>query len=81
MAVKETAAHARAQIARVFLGAAGDGEDIRLKNLERHLEVRGVFLEFFPVFGCVAGVHREVTKGERHVAVLLQGAQQKRQKH
>ena len=72
LAVQITAAHARTQVARVFLAVVGDRENIGLEHGDRDMEQRGVALDLIAVDLVVAGVHDEEHHLERHLAVPLE---------
>ena len=67
LAVQIAAAHARTQVARVFLAVVGDRENIGLEHGDRDMQQCGVALNFIAVDLVVAGVHNEENYLKRDV--------------
>ena len=81
LAVQIAAAHARTQVARVFLAVVGNRENIGLEHGDRDMQQCGVALNFIAVDLVVAGVHDEENHLERHLAVPLEQLHQLGHQH
>ena len=81
LAVQVAPAHARAEIARVVLAAVGHVEHIRFKNLDRHVQQRGVLFDFPTVELVIAGIHHQKRRLKMHLAVALQFLHELGQQH
>ena len=71
LAVQVAPAHARAEIAWVVLTAVGHVKHIRFKNLDRHVQQRGVLFDFPAVELVIAGIHHQKRRLKMHFAVAL----------
>ena len=81
LAIQIAAAHPRTQVARVFLAAVGDRENIGLEHGDRDMQQRGVALDLIAVDLVVAGVHNEENYLKRHLAVPLEQLHQLGHQH
>ena len=72
LAVEVAAAHARTEIAGVFVGIVRDIKDVGLENSNRDVEQFCVALDFCAVNFVVARIHDEVDDLKGNVAVAVQ---------